>query len=210
MTYFPPRADGRPDLSKASVAIKSEDLGLLIDEYFSEVGEEPDPVNKPYALGSFTSSVPKADLCELPTLASAKQVIPTRPAIPATPDDPQTDEDESDPGRPAIPGFTVEYGWSNVKFIVSPEIIGTVFKGTMTYKVDDCTATYEAVGLYPAVHCDDGEGNPMDALCAPEANAELGIPLGSGINPDFKSIVKCHPDLLLCVFEDGKLPDALK
>ena len=209
-TYSRPRADGRPDFSNSFMAIKSEDLGILVDDYEAELGEALDPTNQPYSVGDFKETRPSQDLCEVPALTGAKKVFPPLPAIPATLDDAGTEEDEADPGRPDVPSFTVEYGWSNMKFIVSPAVLGTVFTADFTYKRDACTATYQAVGLYPAVFCGDDDGNPDDNLCAPEANAALGIPLGSGINPDFKSLIKCHPDLLLCMFEDGKLPNALK
>lgn len=209
-TYNQPRSDGRPNAKDSTLAIKSEDLGYMIDDYIARVGEVPDEVNPPYALGPFTGGQPKDDLCVVPTLAPAKQAFPAMEAVPAVPDDPATQENESVPELPAEDAMTVEYAWGDMRFIVTPSIIGTVFTANLTYKVNDCTAEYQAVGLFPAVYCGDDDGNPVDDLCAPEANAELGIPYGSGINPDFRNDIKCHPDLLLCMFEDGKLPEALK
>ncbi len=209
-TYNQPRSDGRPNAKDSTVAIKAEDLGLMIDDYIARLGDVPDAENPPFALGPFSSGTPDNDICTVPTLAAARQEFPALPAIPAVPDDPATEEDESEPAVPAEDPMTVEYVWSNMRFIVSPSIIGTVFTANLTYKVNDCTAEYTAVGLYPAVYCGDDDGNPVDAFCEPEANPEIGTPYGSGINPDFKDSIKCHPDLLLCMFEDGKLPDELK
>lgn len=209
-TYNQSRPDGRPNANDSTVAIKSEDLGYMIDDYTAQLGDLPDAENPPYALGPFSSGKPDGDICSVPTLVPARQEFPALPAIPAVPDDPQTEEDESEPAVPAVDPMTIEYGWSDMRFIVTPEIYGTVFTAKLTYKVNDCTAEYTAVGLFPAVYCGDEEGNPVDAYCAPEANPALGLPYGSGINPDFTSSVKCHPDLLLCMFEDGKLPAALQ
>jgi len=209
-TYNQPRSDGRPNAEDSTVAIKSEDMGIMIDDYSARLGDIPDAVNPPFALGPFSSGKPEGDVCTVPTLAPARQDFPALEAIPAVPDDPATEEDESEAEVPAEEPKTVEYAWSNMRFIVSPSIIGTVFTANLTHKVNGCTAEYTAVGLYPAVYCGDDDGNPVDALCAPEANPELGTPYGSGINPDFRDSIKCNPDLLLCMFEDGKLPDALK
>lgn len=209
-TYNRPKASGGPNYADALMAIKAEDMGVMIDAYTERLGDVPDATNSPNALGDFGASKPTADVCTVPTLSSAKQAFPALEAIPAVPDDPETEEDESAPEVPAEPATTIEYVWSNLRFIVSPAVLGTVFTGTLTYKVDDCTAEYSAIGLYPAVYCSDDEGNPVDALCSPEADPANGIPLGSGINPDFKDSIYCHPDLLLCMFKDGSLPAALK
>lgn len=195
-SYNYPTSDGkRPDLSRGSVAIQAEALGVLVDDAEIRLGELPDPANKPYAKGDWSGGEPVGGVCTLPTMSDAVQNLP---ALEAVPDDPETpDDDES---LPAEPAKAFKYAWSNVQFTVSPAATGTAFLGTLEYTKDGCTATYEAWGLYPAVFCGDAEGNPIDKFCEAEADPENGFPLGSGINPDFK--VHCDPDLLLCMLTD--------
>ena len=124
------------------------------------------------------------------------------------PDDPATPEDETEeevPAVPAVPEASYAYEWSDLKFMVSEANQGTRFTGTLKYTIDDCTAEYQAVGLYPAVFCADEDGNPVDGLCNAEPDAALGMVTGSGISPDFKTV--CDPVLLLCVLAERPATD---
>jgi len=192
-TYYGKGDGTRPDFSEGTVAIQSEELGILVDDAEARLGEIPDASSPPYALGAFASMKPDgAALCSVPTFAPAKKDIPVLPAVP---DDPETeDEDES---LPEVPATSVQHAWSNLEVLVSEASTGTQFIGKLTVTEDGCTAEYEAWGLYPAVYCDDGEGNPVDAYCNAEPDPDAGLPIGSGINPDFP--VHCDPDLLLCM-----------
>lgn len=193
--------EGRPDLDRASMAIQAEALGITVAEAEGRLGETADPDGKMYARGDFATSEPDGkEVCSVPSLTKAEVNIPLLPLIPAVPDDPATEEDESEPEVPEVPATTYVYDWSNVKFLVSEANQGTRFTGTLKYSVDDCTAEYDAVGLYPAVFCADEEGNPVDGLCSAEPIADLGMVTGSGISPDF--VTKCDPDLLLCVLAE--------
>ncbi|MFO0745152.1 MAG: hypothetical protein U1F43_05655 [Myxococcota bacterium] len=191
-SYNYAKSDGRPDPAKASMAIQAEDLGVLVDDAEARLGELPDPTHKPYAQGDFGSSKPdKDDLCHVPTMAEAIQNLPALPEVPPDPEDPDSVL------QPAEPAKAFTYAWTNMAFLVTPAATGTQFSADLSFTQDGCTATYEAWGLYPAASCDKGDGTPDDNLCASEANPELGIATGSGINPDFPRV--CDPDLLLCV-----------
>ena len=198
-TYQYPNSDGTgPDNDHALMAIQAEDLGVLVDDYTDRLGDVPDSANAPYAKGDFATAKPDSDnICSVPTLTPAVQNFPALPAVDPDPEDPE------DPGLPAEPATSYTYKWSNLRFYVSAAVTGTVFVGDLEYTHDGCTATYSAVGLYPAAFCDDENGDPDDNLCNAAAQPELGIAVGSGINPDFKT--HCDPDLLLCVF-DGAPP----
>ena len=194
-TYNYQGSDGRADPARISVAIQSEDLGVVVSDAIDRLGDFPDAANHPYAKGDFTSPKPDGeDLCQVPTLVKAEQNIPALDAIPADPEDPESEEISAEPAR------SFSYEWSDVKFLVTEAATGTQFIGALKYTVDGCTAEYEAWGLYPAVYCTDDDGNPVDALCDAVANPDAGIPVGSGINPDFK--VSCDATLGLCMLKD--------
>jgi len=94
-----------------------------------------------------------------------------------------------------VGGTSISYTWSNVRFYVTPRVPGTQFAAQLDYVGEDgCTATYNALGVFPAVACEDGDGNPDDSLCG--QSGDFGQ-----ISPDFK--VKCDPDLLLCVLDSS-------
>ncbi|MCC6621489.1 MAG: hypothetical protein IT385_09570 [Deltaproteobacteria bacterium] len=192
-TYYGKGDGTRPDFSEARVAIQSEELGAAVDEAEERLGEIPDANNPPYAIGAFAKMTPDGDsLCSVPTFAPAKKDIPTLPAVP---DDPQTTED--DESLPAVPARSFQHEWSGVQVLVSEAATGTQLIGTFKVTEDGCTAEYEAWGLYPAVYCGDDDGNPVDEYCNAEPNPDAGLPIGSGINPDFP--VHCDPELLFCM-----------
>jgi len=207
-TYNDIGAGRRPDFDRMSMAIQSEDLGVVVGTAEERLGETPDPDHKMYAAGDFAAAEPNgAEVCAVPTLVAASKDIPELPLIPAVPavsDDPATpDVDESEdevPEVPAVPAVKYVYDWSDLKFLVSEANQGTRFTGTLKFSVDACTAEYEAVGLYPAVPCADEDGAPADGLCSATPIAELGMVTGSGISPDF--VTKCDPVLLMCVLAE--------
>jgi len=94
-----------------------------------------------------------------------------------------------------VGGTPLSYTFSNVRFFVTPRVPGTQFSAQLDYVgTDNCKATYNVLGVYPATTCGDENGQPQDSLCA--------LPGDNGqINPDFK--VKCDPDLLLCVLDSN-------
>jgi hypothetical protein len=56
------------------------------------------------------------------------------------------------------------YKWSNLKFYVTAGALGTQFTGDVDITIDGCTASYTAVGMWPALHCEDYEA-PVAETC---------------------------------------------
>jgi hypothetical protein len=143
---------------------------------------DPDTSHALYALGSFSSQYPDAsDLCTVTGLSAARTVLSSGPTPSA-----------------AFPTSDVENTWSNVKVYVTAAAQGTQFSGDVTYTVNGCSATYHAVGVWPAHSCTTPVLDPTDPqqktilgqapdndLCNPCAQPDKGLFVGSGINPDF-------------------------
>jgi hypothetical protein len=114
-----------------------------------------------------------------------------------------------DPGKPAI---SMKYEWSNVRVVMTPRVIGEAFDADLTVTLDGCTAKYRVNAVaYQKVFTTgrscasaiDEEGTlaANDALCSAKPDPKNGVPVGSGINPVFP--VRCHPDLQICMLQDG-------
>jgi hypothetical protein len=139
---------------------------------------------KPYALGTFASEYPDA--------VGMCRVIDLQPSG----------------------ADSVVYMWSNVSVYVTAADQGSQFSGDVTITVDGCAVRYHAVGLWPGVPCDDGNGNALPDLCNPCAEPDLGRFTGSGISPDARVVCKpifVHPDPYQrpanwCVLADGEPP----
>lgn len=106
-----------------------------------------------------------------------------------------------------IPAQDISFTWSNVKIYNTAAAPGTQFTATVDKKTGTCEQKYNVVALWPSVSCDGGNytgtpGKPFPAACCPGSDAKDGIPLGSGINPDFA--VVCDPTLLICVLDVNK------
>lgn len=99
-------------------------------------------------------------------------------------------------GQCKLAKTTVKYAWKNLKFYTTAAAPGTQFSGDLTYTEDDCTIEYAAVGVWPGIPCGS------DADCAPCANPDAGLTIGSGLSPDFP--IKCDVDLGLCTLRDAK------
>jgi hypothetical protein len=115
-----------------------------------------------------------------------------------------------------VPAETVSYKWSDAKWISSPTIAGVVYSATLQYTVDTCTATYDALGVWPVTSCvtdSDCDPNPLpDAGVCDPAETDMASPnfctsnkvssgshllIGSGLNPDIK--FKCDTDNSVCI-----------
>jgi hypothetical protein len=109
---------------------------------------------------------------------------------------------------------SVEYVWNGVSVYVTAADQGSQFSGDVTITHDGCTVRYHAVGLWPGVPCDDGNGNAMPDLCNPCAEPDRGRFTGSGISPDARVVCKpifAHPDPYQrpsnwCVLDEGEPP----
>ncbi len=101
---------------------------------------------------------------------------------------------EVDAGTAVFPELHVRYAWSNLKFVSTSEVPGSLFTAQLEYTEDACTATYEVTGVWPITLCH------TDLDCSPDplpdvAEADIGIPgrrfQGSGLNPAFQD--EAHP-----------------
>lgn len=175
----------------------------------------------PNAIGEFPVIEPDSnDFCTLPTVAESRQVFPGG-IIPidtevACMTDAECDPMAMGPGGVCTPldpmdpmaGSTcviddvyeptdITYRWSNVQFYVTAAATGTQFMADLEVVLNGCTATYRAVGMWPAVDCTNFvTGEPDVAMCHPVAdpnNKDLPRLYGSGINPDFGPVV-CDPN----------------
>jgi hypothetical protein len=187
-----------PVFTKPPVAVKPAEIGELIDAYAATVDS-----SKQASIGTFADEKPGADgFCTVGTMSPVALTLAAVPAMP-TPDG----MGMTDP----LPAVDVRYDLSNVRFYVSPSVLGTVMSADLTYVKDGCTATYKLNGLYPAVGCEridtvtgpDGmamdkrSGEPQAEACSTCADSANGRPTGSGIGPDIDNV--CDPESLLCV-----------
>lgn len=176
-TYHPKsQTDEAPDYTKTFIAVKSDSLGVMADN------NGPDDAHPLYAFGKFNSVAPGSDnFCAATFDQPAEQDFSGVTEI-----DPMT---SSPKGMPA--DVKITYAWKDVKLYVTAAAPGTQFSGDLTYTQNDCSVTYHAVGLWPAVDCGKYDDYTGDAIgtdpdsCLPEADTAAGRPVGSGINPDF-------------------------
>jgi hypothetical protein len=180
--------NGTPDYENATVAIRPESLGIMIDYALAREVIDPNVIDpdvlfyRANAIGSFTAGYPNDDtFCMAEDFETSQVSLPAIEEIPADPAVP----DGGDETQPAQPAIDVTYKWSNARFVVSADAQGTQFEADLEYTQDGCTANYHVVGVYPPVEC------KTDDECHDDTN---------GINPDFA--VRCNTDLDLCVLND--------
>ncbi len=189
--YHPAKGDEVDFSENETIALQLTSIGTVAQNAeFAGVALSQGSV--PYSLGRFTTKEPEAEFCDAGGLTEASV---TAPEIPS-------EEEGGDP----LPATSIQASWKNLSVYVTPEAPGTQLKADLTLTEDGCTAEYHVVALWPAISCDDGEGNPAPEYCAPEPPEGSGLAYGSGISPDFP--VECDPDTLLCVLKGE--PPALK
>jgi hypothetical protein len=142
-------------------------------------GKDADPSHSVTAAGDFTTEYPGQDgVCEVPGMTEARQV-----------------------GSPE-PGTTVDlsYKWSNVRIQGQAAIPGTQWTAELTYSEGGCTATYEAVGVFPAIKCErqekDADGKTItvrDPSICKQPRPSLSL------DPAFP--ILCEESTNLCVLE---------
>jgi hypothetical protein len=84
----------------------------------------------------------------------------------------------------------------------------------LAYTKDGCSATFKAIGMYPAIDCSADDPTTPEfetdpTVCNPNPDPDQGRVFGSGINPDFPT--RCEPMIDLDgldVTGDGE-PDGL-
>lgn len=214
------------DFAKTSIAIRTLSNGELT--WMNEDFGFDNSANTPNAIGDFTANEPDSqEFCQVLS-AESHVVFPgatvdTDAEVPCTTDQDCTDGgadgatckplDPDDPMAGSSCFFTdvfeatdLTYKWSNLNFYVTAAATGTQFTADLEVVLNGCTATYKAVGMWPAVDCTgytefDAEGNPtatgpLDEYCHPDPDPKKAgnpRPYGSGINPDFGP-VKCDPN----------------
>jgi hypothetical protein len=136
------------------------------------------------SLGAFAQHYPDGnDMCQVTGLTAAAQTFTSISGSTTTSD-------------------TLGTTWDNVNVYVTATAQGTQFSADVTYTENGCSATYHAVGVWPAVDCtvpvpdpNDPRGlntigvQPDDDKCNPCAEPSIGRFTGSGIIPNFP--VKC-------------------
>jgi hypothetical protein len=187
-----------PVFTKPPVAMKPAEIGELIDAYAATVDSSTQA-----SVGTFADEKPGPDgFCTVGTMSPVALTLAAVPPMPKPDGMGMTD---------ALPAVEVRYDLSNVRFYVSPAVLGTVMSADLTYVKDGCTAKYKLSGLYPAVACEridtvtgpDGKpmakrsGEPEAEACSTCADPANGRPTGSGIGPDIDNV--CDPESLLCV-----------
>ena len=113
--------------------------------------------------GDFTTEYPVDTECVVPSLSEARQVKE---------------------------GVARSYLWSNLHIQGQAAIPGTQWVGELRYTEGDCTATYEAVGVFPAIRCLKADKTRDESICK-QARA------GSSLDPAFPIV--CEQSDNLCV-----------
>jgi hypothetical protein len=141
--------------------------------------EGKDPAHSVLASGEFTTEYPGQDgACVVPSMSEARQVV------------------QPDPGTT----LDLSYRWSNLRIESQAAIPGTQWTAELSYSEGDCTATYVAVGVFPAIKCEKQvtgtDGKPV-TVRDPEV---CKLPrAGSSLDPAFP--IFCEETTNLCVLE---------
>ncbi|HZH79103.1 MAG TPA: hypothetical protein VEY88_23955 [Archangium sp.] len=142
--------------------------------------EGRDPAHSVTASGDFSTEYPSPNgECTVAQMSEARQVV------------------DSGSGT----SMDLRYQWSNLRIQGLAAIPGTQWTAQLQYSEGDCTATYEAVGVFPAIKCEkvvDGKTVRDPSVCkVPRA--------GLSLDPAYP--IACDEATNLCVL-DG-MPPAL-
>lgn len=161
-----------PNLDQVSLAVRTTALGALAAFAKDEGVEDTTEGNKPHAFGPFTSAFPQNDIC-------TAELEPARLQLPAIELDPEQDPEDPDDDieQDAV---ALSETWEDVQVYVTAANLGTQMKGRYTVTDDEagCSATYDVLAVFPAVHCEDivPSGNPVDiASIDDEEGADLTV-----------------------------------
>jgi hypothetical protein len=136
-------------------------------------GKDTDPAHSVTASGDFTTEYPGQDgVCAVPTMSEARQVV------------------SSDPGSTV----DLRYQWSHLRIQDQAAIPGTQWTAELTYSEGDCTATYEAVGVFPAIKCET-----KDAAGKAVRDPRVCNQPQPGLSLDPAFPVECEESTNLCV-----------
>lgn len=219
--YYPRDSKGQPDYDHGSVAIKTGELGDLIETTYATTDADGNAVPAQnlatdgdiFSLGPFTGAESDDNnFCNVPTLAKTHLVLA------AIPDDPATAADES------LPPVDITLEWSNLQIYVTAAIFGTQFQADLAdVRVaadgSSCTIRYRAFGLAPAVSCValDMDMNPITnpdgsfqldpGACDSNPDPAANRYVGSGISPSAQRV--CDP-IGTCLIPAGASVPALQ
>lgn len=132
------------------------------------VGQDGDTSHSALASGNFTTEYPTSGACAVPNMTEARQVATVSGTL--------TD---------------LRYQWSNLVIQSQAAIPGTQFTADLMYSEGDCTATYTAVGVFPAIKCVAADGTRDPSICA------VPRPGSSSLDPAFPIV--CEESANLCV-----------
>jgi hypothetical protein len=186
-SYLAGMTSDHPEFQRPVVALRAEEMGLLIKQYGARVA-----AGEVASTAAFADDVPGDDgFCRVgpPSAASLKLDAVPPPAGMAT---------------PGLPAVDVSYEWQNVRFYVTTSSIGAQLSADLVYRKDGCTARYHVAGLFPAISCKGTKMTPEgpmpvkdEGLCSPCSDPSVGRSKGSGIHPDVETF--CDERALLCL-----------
>ena len=143
-TYNGSNPDQTPNWDDASMAIQPMSITGILQAAGGAMVSDPNPNNKPYALGHFATAEPGSDdFCVAPVLSPARLQLPEIPA----------QMDGMGGTTAPLPATDVEYQWSQVRVYVTAAANGTMFTANLTLRQGTCTAQYAVNALYPAISC---------------------------------------------------------
>ncbi len=171
-----------------TLALKSGNVGELVNNAESQGLMDADATHTPYSLGKFDHVYPDDnDVCTASGFTAAEIDLPDVPAYTA---------DDGTP-VPEQPATHIKYEWSNVRVIVNASSIGTQTFADLTYTQDGCVAQYQVAILSPYAQCTNADTGALEPnLCNSESDPSTGFP-GSGIGPGIP--VTCDPTIGLCL-----------
>ncbi len=146
-------------------------------------GKDADPSHSVLSSGDFTTEYPGQDgACVVPGLSEARQTVSPEPGA----------------------AVELSYRWSNVRIQGQAAIPGTQWMAELAYSEGDCTATYEAVGVFPAIKCERQEAGP-DGKPVTVRDPRVCKQPRPGLSMDPAFPIVCDEATNLCVL-DGQPP----
>jgi hypothetical protein len=153
--------------------IDDETQEIVTDQVIRQDPSDPDN-KKMSAMGTLTPFPDASNLCKATDFSAADE---SWPAIAVQLVDGGTATEPVDPNEPLsgtativddggvamafFPPLHEKYEWSDVQIISTTAVTGSVFKASMVYTQDTCSATYDVFGVWPLTPCH------TDADCVP-------------------------------------------
>jgi hypothetical protein len=190
-SYLPATGSDHPGFERPIVALRAEEMGLLLRQYDAASRIDAKQVTSTARFADVNPS--DQGFCRVGAMNAASMTLASIAASP-------------DGMKPALPAVDVRYEWTDLRFYVTPSSIGAQLSGELIYRKDGCTARYRAEGIYPAVSCQARSPAGMllpgkdEDRCSPCADDSKGRSAGSGIHPDVETF--CEDASLLCLVKN--------